>query len=400
MRSIFSRKCARAVALAVSLCAAATGSVRADDRAAIDDGRTAARGILLVGDPRACGIVLLRERCIADVDAFLALHGKADADYAHVPKIGPHPASGLRAFVADGDRDGFDFALAWYNNVQAGDRRWAGDARAAALFDAGVLNVLAPTARGNTTAAALWSVGPVMELSKHNAQIPAGTLPVDTSPLKTMYAEVTGGHPNLFRMPGVVPFANALAAAVGRTLPQRPLAAVPQTDAPAADAAFGVVSATLSELIDSPRWIAQDDAQALATALADRLDALVPANHAEVDAFRAQVRKGSTYDSSAASRAFSAATTAFERSVPRDRGQRFAVAAAAAQLGYNAAVLRSSDASTVLLQALGAPGPLDDAIPGWSAARGGAAAIGASDWAAQHAYSLLLVSLIERANAA
>jgi hypothetical protein len=44
--------------------------------------------------------------------------------------------------------------------------------------------------------------------------------------------------------------------------------------------------------------------------------------------------------------------------------------------------------------------PLDSVIPSWAAVRAEAAAIGPSDWLAQHAYALRLVALIQKANPA
>jgi hypothetical protein len=399
LRSISSNSVSRAVppALALTLAVLAALVPRpalADDRSSIDLGRVAARGILIVRDPRACGIALLRERCIADTDAFL--HGRGDGDFTHVPQIGPHPATGLRAFVTNGDRDGYDRALSWINNVQAEETRWKADARAAALYDAGILDGFFAAATGEMLAAL-----PAVDLARHAASIPANALPLDVAPLRAMSAEASSARPNIYRMPQLVPFTKALVAAVAANAPQPPLATVPRGDTPAADAALGVAFATMAELIDSPQWAAQGDAQAFASALAGRLDALVPAaGRADVAAFRASVRAGASFDHDRANAALTAATSAFERAVPRERAQRFALAAAAAQLAYNAAILRSPENSAGILRVLAASAPLDAAIPGWAAARGGATSIGASDWLAQHAYALRLVDLIQKANPA
>ena len=370
----------------------------ADDRASVDQGRIAARGILIVRDPRACGIAVLHARCIADVDAFL--HGRGDADFSHVPQIGSHPASGLRAFVANGDRDGYDRALSWINNIQAEATRWKADARSAALYDAGILDVFFAAANGETTGEMLAAL-PALDLARHAASIPADALPVDVAPLRAMSAEAASARPNIYRMPQLVPFTKTLVAAVRTTMPALPLATVARAETPAADAALGVAFATMAELIDSPQWVAQSDAQAFAAALAGRLDTLVPAaGRADVAAFRASVRAGTSFNHDRANAALTAATGAWMKTVPRDRAQCFAFAAAAAQLAYNAAVLRSPESSSGLLRVIAASALLDAPIPGWSAARGEAAPIGASDWLAQHAYALRLVDLIEKANPA
>ena len=395
-RSISSKIGLPLLALAAVLAAVAPQRALADDRVSIDQGRTAARGILILRDPRPCGIAVLRERCISDVDAFL--HGRGDSSFAHVPQIGPHPATGLRSFVATGDRDGYDTALSWINNVQAEETRWQVDSRSAALYDAGVLDVFWAAANGDATRELLAAL-PGVDLAKHAASIPADALPVDVAPLRAMSAEAASGRPNAYRMPQLVPFTRALVAAVDAKAPASPLVTVARADTPAADAALGVAFASLAELIDSPPWAVQPDAQAFAMALADRLDALVPASaHADVAAFRTNVRAGIFFRHDAATAALTAATTAFERAVPRERAQRFAIAAAAAQLAYNAAILRAPDSSAGFLRAIAGTTILDTAIPGWSAARGEAAAIGPADWPAQHAYALRLVDLIQKAN--
>ena len=117
-RSICSKPGALAAALVLAALALLPHAAAADDRDALERGRTAGRGVLIVRDPIACGIALLRARCAAAVDAFLQRHGQADADYKTVPRIGPHPATGLRAFIA-GDHDAMDFALEWFNTAQS-----------------------------------------------------------------------------------------------------------------------------------------------------------------------------------------------------------------------------------------------------------------------------------------
>jgi len=313
----------------------------ADDRAPVDQGRIAARGILIVRDPRACGIAVLHERCIADVDAFL--HGRGDTGFNHV------------------------------------------------LFAA---------ANGDTTGEILAAL-PATDLARHAASIPADALPVDAAPLRAMSAEAAGARPNIYRMPQLVPFTKTLVAAVRTTVPAPALATVALADTPAADAALGVAFSTMAELIDSPQWVAQGDAQAFAVALAGRLETLVPAaGRADVARFRASVRAGTSFDHDRANAALTAASSAWITSVPRDRAQRFAFAAAAAQLAYNAAVLRSPEASAEMLRVIAASASLDAVIPGWGATRAGAASVGATDWLAQHALSIRLVDLIQKANPA
>jgi hypothetical protein len=408
-RSICSRATAAALALAL-LGLFDPRPVLADDRTSIDEGRVAARGILIVREPGGCGIVLLRERCIADVEAFLQRHGRNDRDYANLSKIGLRPASGLRAFVAHGDRDGFDAALSWFNNVQANELRWKADPRDAALYDAGIISVLGPTAGldpGGAEVAivegrlgeALVVAGPVIDLAQHAALIPAGALPIDLAPLRSMSAELSRGRANVFRLPQMIPFARSLASAIAETAPPPPLAAVPRSDAPAADPALGLAVATMAELLQAVPWSVQHDAQAFAAALADRLEVLVPQpGRPFVASFRRKAQAGTSHDRAGASDALTAALAVFDATVRLERRQRVALGSGVAQLAYNAANTRVAESSRNLLTVLAGSDALDAAIPGWKAARADGASIGASDWLAQHVYALRLVELIQKAN--
>jgi hypothetical protein len=197
-RSISSKTFAVALWL-VAVFAVLPQTARADDRGSVEAGRADARAVLILADLRACGIALLRDRCITDIDAFL--HGRGDGDFGHLSKVGPHPASGLRAFVSNGDRDGFDPALSWINYRQATEAQWKADPRDAALYDAGVLDVfMAGTTSelGERLAAA-----PGADLAIHAAQVPAGALPIDIGPLRDLHMT----RPNALR---VLPFVRDL----------------------------------------------------------------------------------------------------------------------------------------------------------------------------------------------
>lgn len=122
-----------------------------------------------------CGIALVRERCKADVEALLGDRG--DDDLKDIPHIGAHPASGLRAFVATGDRDRLDNALGYLNARQSTPAMWIADARGAALYDAGIETVLLPAAQGVEVVELLGSQ-PVTDLIDHAAQVPSGLFPV------------------------------------------------------------------------------------------------------------------------------------------------------------------------------------------------------------------------------
>jgi len=365
--------------------------------APVDAGRSAGRSLILLRDPRGCAIALVHERCIADVDAFLA--GKGDADFRDVPKIGPHPASGLRAYVTVGDRDGFDFALSWINSRTSTAEMWAANPRGAALFDAGIEDVTIPAARGNM-ALELFAAAPVFDLAKHVAQIPAGTLPIDTAPIRPARASAQSkpSIPGATDVPpGTMQFAHALIKVIDTAMPQPRFFTLRYGSGPAADAALGVAGATVSELIDSPQWLAQADAQRFVDDYAARLAVVIPDHAAEITTVRSALRGDEKFVHDSALASDTSLMTTAMRSDPARR-EPILLGVLAAQLTYNAAVFRDSHMSATVLHVLATEPALDAAVPGWSSARA-APGVTEADWAAQYALGLRLVDLIRSANA-
>ncbi|HEV2739144.1 MAG TPA: hypothetical protein VGU66_11245 [Candidatus Elarobacter sp.] len=386
-RSICS-KAALAAALAAAAFVLLPAPARADDRDALERGRAAGRSLLVLRDPRVCGIALLHARCRADAEAFLQKHGGTDADYKNVPAAGPHPATGLRAYVNDGDRDAFDPALGWYNNTQSTEPMWADDARAAALFDAGVEDVFLPAATSGLTERLSW--GPVFDLVRHSARIPAGALPLDIAPIRSV-TRPSG----VVEFPSAMPqFVHDLVTAVDATAPPPPLATLAYTDDVAGDAALGVAAATVRELAQSRMWLAQADAQRFVDAYAARLRAIAPDRARDVADLRAKLRGDASFDASAAQAVHTRLLGAIIGGAT-PRGQRASIALAAAQISYNANVLRDATTATALLNVLATAGDLD-AVPGFASARAEAATTAPADWTAQYKLGLRLVDLLTK----
>lgn len=385
MRSISSSRYIAGLVLAALLCRPCVAL--ADDRASVDAGRAAARGVLILRDPRFCGIALFRERCIADVDAYL--HGRGDTDFGHVPHIGPHPATGLRAFVADGDRDGYDTALSWINNVQAVPQQWMANPRDAALYDAGVLDVFLAAA-GPNELTAMTMAAPAADLAVHASEIPNDALPVDVAPLRALHMT----RPNVVHM---LPFARDLTVAVRRDFPVDPIFVLSRVDSPSADAQLGLASQSLGELMHSPFWLGQTDIQRLVSTVADRYDELLPGSPPASAGLRAHARVDASYDTAAALAAGQALSTRLGKQLTTLRFQRFVLGIAVGQIAYGAAITREPGAARTLLDSVTASPSLDDAIPGWSTARTAGTSIGTTDWPAQHAYAMHLEELIRGA---
>lgn len=361
------------------LLALGPGAASADDRVSLDAGRTAGRGLLILRDPAVCGIALVRERCKADVEAFL--NGRADADFKGMPRIGAHPASGLRAFVATGDRDKFDRALGYVNTKQSTPAMWTADARMAALYDAGVEAVFLHAANGNSVAVLLGS-GPASDLIAHAAQVPPGSLPVAVPPSIP---------------PGMMQFARNLVDAVESTMPAPSFASMTFADGPAGDAALGVAGSTVSELIDCEPWLFQPESQRFVDGWTTRLTAFAPSHAAEIDAFRAAVRPGPRFSHDAAIRTFNHLISSVLDD-DRSRAAQFMLGAFAAQLVFNSAVMRDHNVATMMSSVIAANTALDASVPGWRAARGTINDPTGTSWFTQYQNGVLLVDLIEKAN--
>ena len=380
-RSICSKRALAALALVTALAAFGVSPARADDRASLERGRVAARGLLISEDARICGIVLLRERCIADVEAFL--HGRGDADFATIPGIGPHPATGLRAFVENGDRDALDIALRV--TIPTDPARWIADPRDAALFDAGIVDVTLPAAASQEIARQVDSALPVVDLAKHAAQIPAGTLPLDPAVLR-----------NIAKREDILPFARALVAEIDRSSPAPPLIPLAPAGSPAADIELGLATQAVGELAQSPRWIVQADAQRFIAALTSRYEQLAPDSAGAGSRLRAVTRPGAL-DRDATIEALRSLDAALMTKLERRRYQRVVAGVALAQLAYASAITHSENLARAMLNVLASAPVIDDAVPGWAAARVQGSAIRATDWVAQHAYAVRLVELVQKA---
>jgi hypothetical protein len=392
-RSISFKRTAAGLVLAALLApnAAAAGG---DDTAAMERGRSAGRTVLIFRDPRVCGIALLRERCISDVDAFLGSRG--DGDFKAVPNVGPHPATGLRAFVTTGDRDGFDRSLAYLNSTSSTAAMWSADARSAALYDAGIEDVLMPAARGSEVEELL-GAGSVMDLAQHVAEIPAQALPVDVGPIKPVSSSsaVAGAK----QMPsGMMKFARDLVAAIDAAMPAPPLVAMRYSAGAAGDAALGVASSTVSELVDSPKWLAQSDAQRFVDDYCTRLASIAPGRKAQLKALRAALRGDASFAHDAALNANTEAVVALFQT-DSARTKPILLGSMAAQMVYNAAILRDPGMGSMATRLLQNDPALDGAVPGWSAARAEMTGLGAQDWSGQYRAGVKLVGLIQKANA-
>jgi len=331
----------------------------------------------------------MRARCMSDVDTFLGARG--DADFKEVPKIGPHPATGLRAYVTNGDRDAFDRALYWINSTTSPEPMWKTDPSGAAAYDAGIEAVFFPAALGNMAFEYL-SIGPVIDISNHLALVPPDALPLDVAPLRVRVREEASPLGSRLA-PGTVPFAKSLVEAIDAAVPGAPLATFSYPAGPAGDATLGIAYSTVNELTDSAEWASQADAQRFFDDYTARLRAIAPAQAPEISVLRAKLRGGAAFRSGDAVTASSQVFIKLLTALPAR--QRLLLGSFAAQMPYNAAVFRDADNAGMFLRVLGSLDALDT-VPGFSMARAEANAIAPTDWLKQYALGVRLVDLITK----
>jgi hypothetical protein len=125
---------------------------------------------------------------------------------------------------------------------------------------------------------------------------------------------------------------------------------------------------------------------------------VMPSHGTDVSALRSALRVGGSFSHEAALKANSAMGTAFLQS-DTARAKPFVLGAVAAQMVYNAAILRDPRMSDAVTRLLGTETALDAAVPGWSSARASAGGLAPTDWSGQYRAGLHLVRLIRSANA-
>jgi hypothetical protein len=245
--------------------------------------------------------------------------------------------------------------------------------------------------------------GPIADLADRSARIPAGTFSVDLGPIKagatidTAPGQVGGmSYQRRARLPpGARTFAYALIASIDAALPPPPLASLAYTDDAAGDGALGAAAATVRELSEVPGyWLVQADAQRFIDGYVARLRVVAPDRARDAADLRAKLRGAGSVD-------FAELQSAHTRLLgavlgpATDRARRAATAFAAAQIPYNAMIVRDAKSATALLAVVASSDGLD-VIPGFAGARAEAKTTAPTDWAAQYKLGLRLVDLLTK----
>jgi hypothetical protein len=273
--------------------------------------------------PGICGIVLERERCNADFRSVHAWRGSdpSDADTA--------------AWLADGDLASHKDN---WNGAYVTEQGWTEDSTFAWWYTAGVISIAIAEPRNDATAKNLAHY--IGELNNHSNATPPG------------FAGLILANGTPFEQ------AQGLQRALDAAIPVRRYPPVSLEAGPAGTARLGVYLATLLELFESPLGLSRPESRAFAATVLAELERRHHeyADGLSVASLQAAVHAQIPLDPETLDATLLKPLSANMMNAKWPQSQRaaFAIGSVAAQLAYNAAVLKdpASDASfrTVLAQ--------------------------------------------------
>ena len=180
--------------------------------------------------------------------------------------------------------------------------------------------------------------------------------------------------------------------------PEPPLGAYPY-DGPRAYALFGLTSSWVAEFIDNSPWIGQSDVDAFVTAWANQAVAFAPTAAPQRSTFLTLLHTN-PFNHDRVLQASVALEAAVTSALPKAEKRQVLFGVFAAQLAYNAAVLRDDPSSRLYLRVLADISEVDPISPDVARLRAKAAAVASGDWANQFALGRDLSVAILNASAA
>lgn len=375
-RLFFAMLCALVLAANTVALAAEPIVPTASDRASFSVGQAKQRVIEMFQDPRMCGIVLLRQRCLADVEALVPTQTDA-AQIEH-----------LRAFAQYGDMDRYDSKWAEVNVVLLPDSFWQKDPVATWLQAAGILlqsdselegpmKVImeSPTygdmARYANAARPYGSLVPgdlIAAAAKAPADSNVAGVPVASAPLDL--TQVQHLHDIL------IPRLKAL-------FPSAAQPAVLSAPSLKGDMQLGAYVATANEMFESPTLFLQPSSRAFLSAVSVRLAQVQP-DAASAEQARIVAQRFLTVAGPDAWKSVHAdwhvATNKAAAALQGHRKEAFFGGMMAAQVAYNAAVLKEASAANDQMGFIAAWTSADRDLPGLATKRAALSAVAHGDW--------------------
>jgi hypothetical protein len=356
------------------------------DRDAYERGRASARTVLVFQYPRICAIVLERPRCARDVDRMIA----------RFPRFPAADAALLRTAFASGDFTKIDPHYHEINSTFVAEAERVKDPHAAWLVEAGIASVEIPAARDELaqTLAAPNAVSLARNLAA--AGDFAGVVPDAAAREVAAAKRASDGTMPLGIGPSEIgSYEAAVLKALEQIFPATPYPRIPYVaEGPRADAQLGVAFATLSELAEVPRVLAQPDAQGFVDALFARLIELLPGDAARLAALRTQfapdAELGALYRPDGAM----VKLGAIQKDLDGATLHAMLVGQFSAQIAYNAMVYRDVKLGNEFRSRVEAFDEADAAVPGLAQMRAALRTPAATDWPALNRDASAIVTRI------
>ena len=355
------------------------------ERDAYEQGRASARTVLVFQYPQICAVVLERPRCARDLDLFLS----------RFPRFPAADAAQLRAAFKSGDFAKLDPHYREVKSAFVAEPERLKDPHAAWLVEAGIASVDIPAALDQVTrtlaapnavalarnAAAAGSFRPLVPPAAIDEAARATPNRDGTVPLGLALDEVPG-------------YEAALQKGLDRTFPPLAYPHIAYATGRRGEAQLGVAIATLAELAEVPRVLAQPDAQAFVDATFARLIETLPGDGARLQALRADFAPGPQFDRLFRPGGAIVQLGAIQRDLERETLHAVLVGQLSAQLAYNAMVYRDVKSSTQFRSEVERFDEADAAVPGLAGLRAALRRPATTDWPAINAAASALVERI------
>ncbi len=364
---------ARLLASVVMMMVAAVSQARAlpiiptnADRAAFSKGEAMQRAIDMLQDPRVCGIVLLRQRCTADIAAMLSLS----------PAQSPSAALlAIEHFASTGDSELYDSKWTDANYIAVPGALWNGDPRTAWLETAGIIVEASYSQTPQITQ--LFSSPQYSALARYASEAePYGVLIPEALAARAK-------EPSPLSLTDTEALSNALLPALKALFPATAEPVVTSTSGIRGDMQLGVEVSAANEMFESPTLFLQPQSRAFLHDLCLRISSTQP----DADS-AAQWRTlgqqflvaGTPTDWRNAYQIYQGIRSNLASQRVGQSKEAFLLGLFAAQTAYNAAILRDRSAEQDHLHLLSSITDLDAILPGLGAERAAVLAADARNW--------------------
>ena len=388
--STSSRRALRVALAACALCcllpktaAAQTIVPTQAERDAYETGRASARTVLVFQYPQICAIVLERPRCSRDLDLFLA----------RFPRFPASDAAQLRAAFSSGDFSRLDPHYREVKSAFVAETERVRDPHAAWLIEAGIASVEIPAALDQVTRTL--AAPNAISLARNASAAGSFRALVPQAAID----EVAGGKPNA---DGTVPlgmpldqigsYEASLLKGLEGVFPPQAYPHIAFGPSPRGEAQLGVAIASLAEISEVPRFLAQPDAQGFVDATFAHLIETLPGGDAtRAQALRADFGVGPQIDRLFQPNGPIVKLATLQRDLDRTTLRALLVGQLSAQTAFNAAVYRDVKLSDQFRGEVESFDEVDAAVPGLANLRKTLRRPAATDWPAINAAATAIV---------